>query len=71
MSDLAGYVSSFLVSLGLASGFLIGGVIFAFLIAYGFSLFFKKYRRTMSEDGKRVYVTGRRRLIPLRTLPKK
>lgn len=70
MSDLAGYVSSFLVSLGLASGFLIGGVIFAFLIAYGVSLFFKKYRGIMSEDRRRPF-TGRRRLVPLRTNPKK
>jgi hypothetical protein len=69
MSDLIGYVSSFFVTFGLGIGFVIGGLIFAFGLAYAFMLIFKRSRRAIRED-RPAFVSVRNRLAPARTSPK-
>lgn len=71
MSDLIGYISSFFVSFGLGIGFVIGGLIFAFGIAYALMLIFKSSRRMLKEDEPKVFPGVRNRLVPVRTGPKR
>ena len=67
MSNLLGYFSSYFVSFGLGIGFLIGGIIFAFLLIYAVMLIFKKSRRAIQEDRARTFTTSRSRLVPVRS----
>ncbi len=69
MSDLLGYLSSFLVTFGMGFGFLVGGLIFAFLLVYAVMLLFGKTRRSIQEDKPRSYGVNRNhldRLIPVK-----
>ena len=71
MSDFVGYISSFFVSLGLGIGFLIGGLIFLFGIAYAIMLITKSSRRMIKEDQPQPFVGIRNRMVPVRSVPKR
>ncbi len=69
MSDILGYLSSLFVTFGMGFGFLVGGLIFAFLLVYAALLLFGKTRRSIQEDKPRAHTANRTqldRLIPVR-----